>query len=323
MTRLYDKVCREIKPRLYWDGDYMLYEELKESPVISAENVAEYWQSLPHEKRYPDLRDYPDTFHCVAPIFNSFWIESKITLNEHVRSFGWWVHSQPMDLFPDSLKQYGERWMVTADFFADVVGEPTITFEGKSRDDGLPPSIGQSKASIVLYVLPDGTLAHPPSIESEYKRELFRMEENLYTQLLEYGEYIQILLLTLAFIHTKNTELIDHHPPSKLSKKHEKKYGEPLVTYKTIKVNPMRTVQRMDGDDVPSSERDTTSKELMPLHIVAGNFADYRDGPGLFGKPELKAVFWRPQHVRGTAKRGVVVKDYEVEAPDDDESDVA
>jgi hypothetical protein len=126
-----------------------------------------------------------------------------------------------------------------------------------------------------------------------------------------------MVLFAIGLINTKNVELIDHIPPPKLSKKHEKKYGEPLVTYKTIQVNPMRTVKRMDGDEVPSSERDTTSQGIQPLHIVAGNFADYRDGPGMFGNPKLKGVFWRPQHIRGNADRGVVVKDYEVKAPED------
>lgn len=125
---------------------------------------------------------------------------------------------------------------------------------------------------------------------------------------------------SLALMNTKNVELIDHPPPIKLSKKHEKKYGQPLVAYKTAQVSPMRTVQRMDGDDAPSSERDTISKGIQPLHIVAGNFADYRDGPGMFGNPKLKGVYWRPQHVRGNVERGVVVKDYEVKAPESDES---
>ena len=116
-------------------------------------------------------------------------------------------------------------------------------------------------------------------------------------------------LKTIEFLNAKNTELIDNPPPAKLSKHHEKKYGVPLVTYKTLKVNSINKVNANEYDD--DSDGDSIPKSL---HIVRGNFADYRNGPGLFGKHQ--DIFWRPAHVRGSAKQGVVVKDYDVQAPE-------
>lgn len=118
-------------------------------------------------------------------------------------------------------------------------------------------------------------------------------------------------LMTLQFLNAKNTELIDNPPPAKLSKRHEKKYGVPLVTYKTLKVNPIRKVNANDYDD--DSDGESIPKSL---HIARGHFKDYRNGPGLFGK--YRDIFWWDAHVRGSAKQGVVVKDYDVQAPDDE-----
>lgn len=46
------------------------------------------------------------------------------------------------------------------------------------------------------------------------------------------------------------------------------------------------------------------------LHIVRGHFADYTEGGGLFGK--LHGKYYIAPHVRGSAARGFVTKDYRV-----------
>jgi hypothetical protein len=48
------------------------------------------------------------------------------------------------------------------------------------------------------------------------------------------------------------------------------------------------------------------------LHIVRGHFADYSEGGGLFGK--LHGRYYIAPHVRGSAERGTVTKDYNVRA---------
>lgn len=121
-------------------------------------------------------------------------------------------------------------------------------------------------------------------------------------------------LMTLQFLNTRNTVLIDNQPPAKLSKRHEKKYGVPLVTYKTLKVLPMRKVNQNDYD--PATDGDTSIPRS--LHIARGHFKDYRNGPGLFGK--YQDIFWWDAHVRGSAETGVVVKDYDVQAPEHEAS---
>ena len=46
------------------------------------------------------------------------------------------------------------------------------------------------------------------------------------------------------------------------------------------------------------------------LHICRGHFKDYTRGRGLFGR--FKGLYWWDSQVRGTAEKGIVVKDYRV-----------
>lgn len=46
------------------------------------------------------------------------------------------------------------------------------------------------------------------------------------------------------------------------------------------------------------------------MHICRGHFAKYTDDKPLFGK--YTGLFWRPMHVRGSVKNGVVDKDYQL-----------
>jgi hypothetical protein len=107
-------------------------------------------------------------------------------------------------------------------------------------------------------------------------------------------------------MNCKNVSTVEYQPDPHLSAKYEKRYGQPLTTYKVLKVTPMRR-RRADASG-PDNDTPTLPKSL---HIVRGHFADYREGNGLFGK--YNDIFWVDAHVRGSEERGVVVKDYEVQ----------
>lgn len=119
-----------------------------------------------------------------------------------------------------------------------------------------------------------------------------------------------VTLMGLALMHCKNVELIDQPPPPKLSKSSQKKYGMPLVTYKVLKVTPMRKVYQFEGEQGNTEQEPT----LHPLHICRGHFKDFRNGKGLFGK--YKDIYWWDQHLRGNEEAGIAVKDYSVEPPE-------
>ncbi len=114
-------------------------------------------------------------------------------------------------------------------------------------------------------------------------------------------------LFTLQLLNCRNVELIDNEPDATLSLAHEKRYGNPLTKFKTLRI--MST--HKEREDKPQAQFD-----IMPLHIRRGNFAHYSDDAPLFGK--YTGTFWRPATVVGNEKNGVVVKDYAVVAPESD-----
>lgn len=121
------------------------------------------------------------------------------------------------------------------------------------------------------------------------------------------------LFMALTLMSCKNVELEDNYPLTALSEKHKHKHKRSLTTFKTIKVNPMRTVKHYT--DLDTQQPSNSQPSNTPLHIVRGHFKDFRDGKGLFGK--YKDVFWWDQAVRGSIDNGAVIKDYDVQAPKD------
>jgi hypothetical protein len=122
-------------------------------------------------------------------------------------------------------------------------------------------------------------------------------------------------LQALAFLHCKNLRTQHHAPPPKLSKRHQKRHGHPLVRWRTISLE----VPRKDGGDGQHGSGD----DDRGLHIVAGNMHHYGDCcPGvhppnglLFGKHE--GIYWVPSHARGNPARGVVLTDFDLKLGDD------
>jgi hypothetical protein len=58
----------------------------------------------------------------------------------------------------------------------------------------------------------------------------------------------------------------------------------------------------------------STTSRAIPLHLVRGHFEDYREH-GLFGRPDLRGIYWWDAYVRGTPTNGTVSKSYEVHPP--------
>jgi hypothetical protein len=113
-------------------------------------------------------------------------------------------------------------------------------------------------------------------------------------------------MMALGLLACRNVHRREVEQPEKLSKKWAKKHGRPLVRYHVLDIDPMRKVLKSEGrsDEVGLKKA---------LHICRGHFATYTEDAPLFGR--VTGTFWKPQHVRGSAKQGVVVKDYNVKAP--------
>lgn len=116
-----------------------------------------------------------------------------------------------------------------------------------------------------------------------------------------------VALFTLQFLNCRNIELVDHEPDPAASREYERHFGRPLTKYKTLQIKP--TGKQYEGGEQKSYQG------IMPLHIRRGNFATYTDDAPLFGK--YTGTFWRPATAVGERDNGIVVKDYEVIAPDE------
>lgn len=118
---------------------------------------------------------------------------------------------------------------------------------------------------------------------------------------------LQISMLALTFLHSKNVELVDPPPPSRKRLPRKIKFES---RYHRLKVNAIG--QRSEAG---SGERTGITHGL---HIVRGHFREY--GPE-FGKKKLfgrlSGRYWIAAHAAGSSDQGVITKDYEVEAPPD------
>ncbi len=118
------------------------------------------------------------------------------------------------------------------------------------------------------------------------------------------------LSLALTFMHCKGVTLVENVPPPPLQKKHLKKHraARPLVTYKTIQIQPATHVLKEEG-------RIDQHGMAKALHICRGHFKYFTEERPLFGK--MTGTFWFPSHIRGSANAGVALRDYTVNSPKD------
>lgn len=116
------------------------------------------------------------------------------------------------------------------------------------------------------------------------------------------GCNLYILGLGLSFCHCKNVrqETRDAGPPPRPLRNRPK---APRLSYYTLNIDPMRQTLRTEG-------RSDEVGHKRALHICRGHFATYTPDHPLFGK--YVGTYWRPDHVRGNASEGAVVKDYSV-----------
>lgn len=114
----------------------------------------------------------------------------------------------------------------------------------------------------------------------------------------------QIVLGAHAFLACRNVSTDTITPPGKVSAKHLRRHGKPLVRYKVLKIAAM-------GRRSTGSSKGGTAE--LSLHIVRGHFKTFTPERPLFGS--RTGVYWWSQNLRGDKKNGVIVKDYEMGKP--------
>lgn len=129
----------------------------------------------------------------------------------------------------------------------------------------------------------------------------------------QYAAALAPCLMAISFMNCKNVAVSDNEPATR-KKSELRAYRGPMVRYKTLEIEPMKKVLRTEG----------RSEEVglkRALHICRGHFSTYSEDKPLFGRSGAHGNFWIPAHVRGTTERGVVVKDYAVQPPVEENDD--
>lgn len=294
-------------------------EHLRTCPVIVADNVAAY--SRAHGPS--TMEDYP----CLAPPWPLFWIEYISASGRQRRAVMVYdvtddprAHEGIGGNAVNDAKQNGfegePRWVVGMAIMAEderhVVTGPVGWFALALDDRG-------------LVVGNRWMLGRPDGPESADEFKLYNGSRFNADWLMA---AIQPALQTIAFLHCRNVARDTVTPPEKLSAKHRRKYGEPLIRYQQV---------RLELPRASSAHRGGKGGNMGPpsLHIVAGHFAHYgdchpprpdcttehgyvpcrscggHDPHGLlFGRHE--GVYWLSQTSRGNPQRGQVKTDFEV-----------
>lgn len=106
----------------------------------------------------------------------------------------------------------------------------------------------------------------------------------------------------------QNVDWVENKRSEKLSKRHRRHAGKPLVRYWTLDIAPMRRVLETEGDLTGSGLR-------QALHICRGHFKTYGPEAPLFG--QHTGTYWWPSYARGDRKLGEISKDYRIRIDDE------
>lgn len=281
---------------------------LSEDPAgIRADEVARFFFETPRhvDQDIDDLAPFP----ALLPPFPETWVETaappRVRLGNDEVAWpdgapnAWAADFKTVDLRRDGDARGthgGEaRWSVSGAWYARGLGDDRRGVVGpvgaswlRLDEAGRPVATG------------DGQPAH--------KRVIHAVEDEGIAGWA--GEYFADALLlpvylAVAFLHCKNVTTVEE-PVSRQERRERQRRKEPGIRFHTLRIEPMTEVLRREGrsDEVGLAHA---------LHICRGHFATYTEEKPLFGK--ATGTFWRPDHVRGNAARGAVLKDYDVRAP--------
>lgn len=302
----------------------VLHQQVTATPptIFQIDNVADYFAD-----HAADRWQFPD-FPVIAPPYPWMWMEWRsqpfhtriasqsgaseaiierrgvllFTREWNAPEPDFQYHQRMMEQHAPNLRDDQPRWAVLTRAYRQrrghTVERDIIQTWHFVRPDGTPHS-----QTIIGVVTPDAPAALvatmkalPPDQQTEHMQALVKRfwDDELY-----------VTLLALAFLNCKNVLTTMQTAPSKLAKAHVKKHGQPLVRWHVLQIDPMKEVLAYEG-------RSTESGLKRALHICRGHFVTYDEKPA-FGKH--RGTYWRRAHVRGSRKRGLVLKDYQVNQP--------
>ena len=284
-------------------------ETFRQATVIAGDEVGRYFAAQPEGTRMSGLLSV-----CMPPFEWTFIDFDRVPNQLGLRQFGVLLHLS--ELTGDRHRgPSGARWLVTASthgawdhddvgplamtsYFMDEAGvlmqlpvDPSRMCMPAEPLDGMPSTIP------ALTTVVGAT----PAISQ-------RLTPDDHGRLGAYmNELVYAALLTVSFCHAKNVDVIEVEPNQRMSRSHRKRHGQPLTTYYTLNIDPLRKALDTDGEAA-------TKGLAHALHTCRGHFRTYSSERPMFGR--LAGTYWVSEHSRGDAVLGEIVKDYRVDDPD-------
>jgi hypothetical protein len=253
--------------------------------VISAEEVAAYWMTLPQGTVLIDMLD------VLAPPYERSFVEFQRQPNKReidLNSWGVLIDADRVDI--DS----GPEWIVMAQLVWEFrKGEPVgpVATWWIPLDEHGRPIWGEAGLGAMF---PQRTVWEGGS----------PVDEELADPTVEFAaSHLGPALFAISLMHCKNVDVKLVDPPERLSRKHERRHGRPLISYYVLDIKPMRRILDSEGDA-------QTKGLAHALHICRGHFKTYTEDAPLFGKQV--GTYWWAAQARGKAEEGVIEKDYRI-----------
>lgn len=305
-------------PSRYWSPsvERAVRTALASVPVIAADNVADYFFSLPpgSDLKFPNL----------APPFASFWIEARTPPHanlDYPKSIGALFGAVELPAyagFASAEDEAASAKLSREERALQLMHNWRASLDDAAFRDEMLAALDQSRWLVQwssFYEIDDTTVG------PVMKALLFVDDSGAVVKMLHspaalnsadqlpddatmqfHIRLLWPLLFSISLMHCKNVSVQTAGMSPALSKAHQKKSGRPLLRYRTLAIGPMTRVLNLQGSA-------GTSGLGQALHICHSHFKDC-SARGLFGK--LRGTYWWPEHVRGSAEIGTVAKTYNV-----------
>jgi hypothetical protein len=271
---------------------------LEHAQVIVIDNVANYFYAGTDQEEWSWDEDFP----CVAPPFETFWMEmlSPHTIVSRVHGV---LHDNTLHAVGTLVEgiDLDSRQTHAAVALAAALGMPSTTkwllhfaMFAETRKGHIYP-LGFRLMALDKH----GAMACPGDPP---RRDIV----NITLGPAEISRLIDTLSLpfglALTFLHCRNVVMVERQAPADAQRAREQRRRRPLFRYHVLEIEPLKRVLAVEGNAAEVGLR-------RALHICRGHFKDYRQR-GLFGKH--RGIYWWESYVRGELHSGVVTKDYEV-----------
>jgi hypothetical protein len=263
---------------------------LKEAERFRVDNIADYV----HERFLPEVDgamdfDVSNEIPNIAPLADTMWFEMHGDLwnRESQHRLGC-LFKVIYDAKEDERKKTvpeNARWIVFTTTFA---------FKGHV--------VFLAKTCHCLVVDFDGKLLEMQALINPFLSEREYRELQHDVKQTNMSSCLLTALFAMCFCHCKNIT-VEEEKVSRQVHHATERAKEPVFTFKTINIHPVKKVMTEEGHVESQGLR-------RALHICRAHFAHYTQEHPLFGK--YTGTFYKPMHVRGSPKKGIVMKDYTV-----------